>query len=109
MDLQTQNTSPRAKHAPGRSTLLPGTQEAVRVDTPAALPERSVMVHHGIHRGRFPVAGMRVADARQALTRLLNIDPAAVAVINGRTVGEDEVIGEDVSLLSFVKASAVKG
>ena len=85
----------------------PGDADTV-VD-PAPVVERSVLVQHGIHSGHFPVAGLRVRDARQTLTQLLNIDPQAVAVINGRIVGEDEVIGADVSLLSFVKPSAVKG
>jgi hypothetical protein len=83
--------------------------DADTVVDPAPVVERSVLVQNGIHSGHFPVAGLRVRDARQTLTQLLNIDPQAVAVINGRIVGEDEVIGTDVSLLSFVKPSAVKG
>src|SRR5262245_14991441 len=71
--------------------------------------ERSVLVQHGIHSGHFPVAGLRVRDVRQTLTQLLNIDPQAVAVVNGQVVSEDTVIQENVKLLSFVKPSAIKG
>lgn len=71
--------------------------------------ERSVVVQHGIHRGHFPVAGLRIRDARQTLTSLMNIDPQAVAVIDGQVVDEETVISDAVSMLSFVKPSAVKG
>ncbi|HEV3255657.1 MAG TPA: hypothetical protein VG013_02130 [Gemmataceae bacterium] len=86
-----------------------GGNEGTPPKPPAAAVERSVLVHHGIHSGHFPVAGLRVRDARATLTPLLNIDPQAVAVINGRIVSEDQIIAEDVALLSFVKPSAVKG
>jgi hypothetical protein len=104
--LRTQSCSPGAQ--PQAQTVPAGDAETV-VDVPPAVVERSVLVQHGIHSGHFPVSGLRVRDARQTLTQLLNIDPQAVAVIGGRIVPEDTVIGEDVSLLSFVKPSAVKG
>ena len=75
----------------------------------ASTIERGVIVQHGIHSGNFPVAGLRVREARQTLTNLMNIDPQAVAVINGQIVDEETIIGEDVTALSFVKPSAVKG
>jgi hypothetical protein len=70
---------------------------------------RNVMVSHGIHAGRFPIGGMTVAAARRVLTGLINIDPEAIAVIGGRPVEETTVINDDVSLLAFVKPSALKG
>ena len=71
---------------------------------------RSVLVNYGIHRGSFPIAGMRIRDARQVLARLMNIDPSAVAVINGEPIlEEDQVIGDAVQVLHFVKPSSVKG
>ena len=71
--------------------------------------DRNPLVSAGIDRGRFPIGGMRVHDARVVLRRLINVDDEAVAVINGRVVDEDEVIGEDVTHVAFVKPSAVKG
>jgi hypothetical protein len=76
---------------------------------PAARPEGSVFCQHSIHDGHFPVAGLTVGEARSTLAPLLNIDPEAVAVIDGHVVDEDRVIGEDVRALAFVKPSSVKG
>jgi hypothetical protein len=71
---------------------------------------RSVLVNYGIHRGSFPIAGMRLRDAREVLGRLMNIDPAAVAVVNGTPILDDQtVIGDDVRVLHFVKPSSIKG
>jgi hypothetical protein len=68
-----------------------------------------VYCRHGIHAGWFPIAGMPLGDARVILNQLLNIDPEAVAVINGQIVADDHIIGEDVELLNFVKKSSIKG
>jgi hypothetical protein len=70
---------------------------------------RNVLVTSGIHRGRFPIGGLRVQQARDVLRRLVTIDDGAVAVINGRAVEEDELIGPDVTQISFVKPSSIKG
>lgn len=72
-------------------------------------PQGSVFCRHGIHSGWFPIAGMRLGDARPILNQLLNIDPEAVAVVNGQILDDDYVIGEDVELLNFVKKSSIKG
>lgn len=72
-------------------------------------PQGSVFCRHGIHSGWFPIVGMRLGDARPILNQLLNIDPEAVAVINGQIIGDDHIIGEDVELLNFVKKSSIKG
>mgnify|MGYP001765288305 CR=1 FL=1 len=50
---------------------------------------------------------MSVRDARQVLSKLLNIDPNAVAVVNGRTVDDDATINQDVTMLSFVKPASI--
>lgn len=69
----------------------------------------NVTVSYGIHQGRYPIGGMTIRDARQALQRLINIDPSAVAVIAGAPVDENLQIPAGVSMLSFVKPSAMKG
>jgi hypothetical protein len=69
----------------------------------------NVTVSYGIHHGRYPIRGMTVREARQALERLINIDPGAIAVINGAPAAEDLQIAGNISMLSFVKPSAVKG
>ncbi len=70
---------------------------------------KNVTCSYGIHRGNFPVAGMKVRDARAILKKLIKVDPAAIAVINGEEVAEDETISAETTLLSFVKPSAKKG
>jgi hypothetical protein len=75
----------------------------------ARLDSTNVTVSYGIHHGRYPIGGMTVGDARRALQRLINIDPGAVAVINGAPVDENQRITADVTMLSFVKPSAMKG
>lgn len=83
---------------------------------PAAAPEevletvsQNITCSYGIHRGNFPVAGLKVKDARAVLKKLMKIDDKAAAVINGQVVDENTVISTETTLLSFVKPSAVKG
>lgn len=70
---------------------------------------KNITCSYGIHRGNFPVAGMKIKDARLVLKKLIKVEDAAAAVINGQTVSEEEVISAETTLLSFVKPSAVKG
>jgi hypothetical protein len=69
----------------------------------------NVVVSYGIHQGRFPIGGMTVRAARSRLQPLINIDPSAIAVINGAPVDENQRITADVTMLAFVKPSAMKG
>jgi hypothetical protein len=91
-------------------TLFP-TGSAPPRSAGAEAPAGSVEVRHGIHSGAFPVAGMTVAEARRTLAGLLNIDPGAIAVLNGRPVRDEEarVITEAAQVLSFVKRSSIRG
>ena len=88
---------------------LQQTNGGTSFESSSADESNSVLVSSGIHRGRFPVGGMTVRAARQALTRLINIDPTAVPVINGQVVDEDTVLGAELGMLSFVKPSSLKG
>jgi hypothetical protein len=85
----------------------PGDEAAATA--PAHADHCNVLVTTGIHRGRFPIGGMTIQQARRTLTKLIKIDPQAVPVINGAPVDENTVIGSDVSMLSFVKPSSLKG
>ena len=99
----------KQKHRHSESTI----HSSLPADAPTADPQtadaRNVLVTHGIHRGRFPVGGMLVREARQILQNLINIDPGAVPVINGTPVTEDQTISGNVTMLSFVKPSSIKG
>lgn len=68
-----------------------------------------ILCQYGIFSGRYPIAGMRVADVREALTPFFNLDPTAVAVINQRVLSEDDIIGDGVERLVFLKKSALMG
>jgi hypothetical protein len=78
-------------------------------DEPQPIDTANVLVTSGIHRGRFPIGGLPVRQARRVLRQLITIDDEAVAVIGGRVVDEDEVISDQVTHLAFVKPSAIKG
>jgi hypothetical protein len=69
----------------------------------------NVTVTYGIHKGRYPIGGMLVREARTALQKVLSIDESAVAVIAGWPVDEDTRLSDNVTMLSFVKPSAMKG
>ena len=81
-----------------------GEQSVTGCSNPA-----NVSVSCGIHGGKYPIGGMRVKDARSVLSKLINIPSDAVPVINGSAIDEDEVISDEVTMLSFVKPSSLKG
>jgi hypothetical protein len=99
------------KHPAEETQLVEPVSVGMPDDEGPQSPERSanVTVTYGIHRGRYPIGGMTVRDARRTLQKLLNIDPTAVAVINGSPVDENQQISSAVTMLSFVKPSAMKG
>jgi hypothetical protein len=82
----------------------PGEESSTGCSNPA-----NVTVSCGIHGGKYPIGGMRIKDARHVLSKLINIPSDAVPVINGSAIDEDETITEEVSMLSFVKPSSLKG
>ena len=69
----------------------------------------TVNVQHAMHSFHLDVAGQKVSDVKGKFSKLLNIDPEAIAVIDGNEVSDDTVIGEGVETLHFVKRSSVKG
>lgn len=87
---------------PSEATLRSGSSSPPTSDS-------NVLVSYGTHNTSFPIRGLSVRQARESLTRLMNIDETAVAVINGSPVEEDTMINEDVTLLSFVKPASIRG
>jgi len=88
--------------------------DAIELGTPddAAEPRtdsRNVTVTYGIHKGRYPIGGLRIREARQVLRGLIHLDDSAVPVINGRPADPNQRIDENVTMLAFVKPSALKG
>jgi hypothetical protein len=74
----------------------------------ATVGEGNVEVIHGVYAHSLPLAGMTVGDARSELQQRMNIDPDAVAVIDGVEAGEDSVL-QECQVLNFVKRAGEKG
>ena len=83
------------------------------METGDSAPETTPLlrVNHGVHTGTHQVVGMTVAQARRLLSPFMNIDPAAVAVIGGEIVEDEDarVLLEADEMVNFVKKSSVKG
>jgi hypothetical protein len=76
--------------------------------TAVAATQGNVEVIHGVYAHSLPLAGMAVRDARLELEDRMNIDPEAVAVVDGRQADEDTVLAEG-QVLNFVKHAGEKG
>src|SRR5262249_43084789 len=67
-----------------------------------------VDVIHGVYAHSLPLAGMTVRQARLELEERMNIDPDALAVVDGIETDEDTVLQEG-QVLNFVKLAGEKG
>ena len=93
-----------------RKPKLGPPSKPVADDTDAVVKQSAanVDVIHGVYAHSLPLAGMAVKLARMELSNKMNIDPTAVAVVNGTEVSDDTVLTEN-STLTFVKPSGEKG
>ena len=73
-----------------------------------AVRDGQVQVIHGVYAHELPLAGMTVGQARNELAERMNIDPDAVAIVDGDEVDEGTVLGEG-QVLNFVKHAGEKG
>jgi hypothetical protein len=76
--------------------------------TATATKTGCVEVIHGVYAHSLPLAGMTVEQARVELEERMNIDPEALAVVDGVEAGEDEILREG-QVLNFVKQAGEKG
>ncbi len=67
-----------------------------------------VKISYGVHSLEVAIAGKSVAEVRQALREPLNIDPRALALINGRDAAASYVLKEG-DHLEFVRLAGEKG
>jgi hypothetical protein len=74
---------------------------------PSADP--NVHVICGIHLVTLPIRGLSIRQARALARRLIPVDDACLAVVNGRIVDEEAIITYQVSYVTFVKPSGVLG
>jgi hypothetical protein len=73
-----------------------------------ATAEGRVEVIHGVYAHSMPLAGMSVRAARAELEERMNIDPDAMAVVDGLEVDPNVILREG-QVLNFVKPAGEKG
>ena len=91
-----------------RQDWFGGPTAVAEPDESPAAAAGSVSVVHGVYAHSFPLAGLHVRDARGQLEERMNIDPDAIAVVDGNEVDEDTVLVEG-QMLTFVKHAGEKG
>lgn len=67
-----------------------------------------VKISYGVHSLEAAIAGKSVGEVRQALKEPLNIDPRALALVNGRDASASQVLKEG-DQLEFVRLAGEKG
>ena len=68
----------------------------------------SVTIVNGVNSITASLAGKTVSEVRAMLAQALNIDPAAVAMVDGVAVEGTHILG-DGQEVEFVKPSGTKG
>jgi hypothetical protein len=71
-------------------------------------PSGRVDVIHGVYAHSLPLAGKTIKQARKELEVRMNIDPQAMAVIDGLETREDVVLREG-QVLNFISPAGEKG
>jgi len=67
-----------------------------------------VKISYGVHNLEAAIAGKSVSEVRQALKEPLNIDPRALALVNGRDVAASHILKQG-DQLEFVRLAGEKG
>jgi len=82
--------------------------DLTRRQPPVAAPTGQVKISYGVHVLMAAIAGKSVGEVRQALKEPLNIDPRALALVNGREASASLVLKEG-DQLEFVRLAGEKG
>ncbi|MCX5892401.1 MAG: MoaD/ThiS family protein [Deltaproteobacteria bacterium] len=83
-------------------------KDLTRQKQPVQATGGQVKISYGVHSLEAAVAGKAVGEVRQALKEPLNIDPRALALVNGRDVAAAYVLKEG-DQLEFVRLAGEKG
>ena len=83
-------------------------KDLTRLQQPTRAPAGQVKISYGVHHLEVAIAGKSVGEVRQALKEPLNIDPRALALVNGRDVAASYVLKEG-DQLEFVRLAGEKG
>jgi hypothetical protein len=76
--------------------------------TATATRSGRVQVIHGVYAHSLPLAGMTVREARIELEERMNIDPGAVAVVDG-SEAEGAAVLREGQVLNFLTPAGEKG
>ena len=88
--------------------MSPQLKDLSRLKQPGRTPSGQVRVSYGVHHLDAAIAGKSVGEVRQALKEPLNIDPRALALVNGRDVAASYVLKQG-DQLEFVRLAGEKG
>jgi hypothetical protein len=83
-------------------------KDLTRLRRPARPAAGLIKINYGIHHLEVAVAGKSVGEVRQALKEPLNIDPRALALVNGREASAFHLLKEN-DQLEFVRLAGEKG
>ena len=67
-----------------------------------------VMVSYGSHEMMADAVGKTIGDVRAGLAQVMNIDPQARPIVNGKPVPEDYTLKSNEQV-EFIKEAGVKG
>ena len=82
--------------------------DLTRLKKPAQARTGQIKISYGVHSLEAGIAGQSVGEVRQALKEPLNIDPRALALVNGRDAAASYVLKEG-DQLEFVRLAGEKG
>lgn len=83
-------------------------KDLTRLNQPSPAPSSQVKISYGVHNLEAAIAGKSVSEVRQSLKEPLNIDPRALALVNGRDVAASYILKQG-DQLEFVRLAGEKG
>jgi len=83
-------------------------KDRTRLNQPGKSSTGQVRISYGVHSLEVAIAGKSISEVRQALKEPLNIDPRALALVNGRDAAASYVLKEG-DQLEFVRLAGEKG
>ena len=83
-------------------------KDLTRLHQPSSARSGMVKISYGVHNLDAAIAGKSVSEVRQSLREPLNIDPRALALVNGRDVAASYILKQG-DQLEFVRLAGEKG
>jgi len=83
-------------------------KDLTRLNQPGPARSGMVKISYGVHNLEAAIAGKSVSEVRQSLKSRLNIDPRALALVNGRDVAASHILAQG-DQLEFVRLAGEKG